>query len=668
MFFFQKSSTRRLAQILLGIVTIPVGTRAWALPDPRRTLMADALKEVYEAQPSIRESKILGDHERQTTLYVGPAARKERAGSFQWIDYAGTCGQLKNLFELSYFMPKGDSSGWPKAARRGSVSPFFDYHYGNAVAQSETLRQLAGRVIEGQKLKEKHADLFGPYEESKTLYDAHVAEIEVLNARLSSLDSDVDNAIRGRERAGTPEEIQAAQEAIAEAKARRTEGRRVVLARLATVEGEFSEVKRRYAAARGRVYPYLRSIEEINKDIEGIKSIYRSIQTVSGEAWTKSVETLAAFRRSPVGLASMSYVLYTDEVASLRSALGDSKFRVNFKSLFSSGSYDVNDIQVVPLPLHNVQLEMGVMRTVTQSADASGLNPEDNAAVQTRHPGVTFARITGVASEIEFPVFKDRSGEQVKPYLTKVRGDEAGVVNAFVSLGAYCMEDDTAQPVTVEAPTGNGDGSVPVMKEVFRPRKAKASVQEIALKYNYFVKAEPMSVSCSMDVSRSRTLMQQSGSKGFLFWRKSWSSQQITEVRGNGVDCKTQGRPGLGLPEEEKVRIAELEQKLSQEVMAEYVAQYASSWTVHAVTPAQVPGKSWDAVGPSMQLLCGGNLYCQIGNIVWKSAEELFGSRSATTNGHQSLTGHIRRSYSEDSYRIDQGATAYKLSVDFPSR
>jgi hypothetical protein len=636
-----------LIQIISMSVTGLMGSSvAFSLPDLSKSLPPAILTKTLQ-DPELQGAKVLGDHEKDNVFYIGPSTKKIQAGSFRFLDYAANCSALENVFKLTFTVPKVDEEEFSRVARQGSYSPFFDSHFSNSIIYSDILRKLMDSIGSEEKLRQNRAELFSEYEAAKKEHELASASLLKTQAEIAETNTRVQNAANMLAMSRTIEERESAQKVYDQA----------VLDREAALPGlrdrfqkdllEESRVRPRYVEAHGKVAPYLVNLQDIENRIRSLKNIYTDLDTISFNAFSRMESTLSKFRARPVGIATASYSLWGNEVARFSKILEES---------------GMNDIQVLPLPIHDVSLDSTEVVTETKTADAQGEGIATEHRYRIVRTGEGERALADKKHPTENPVFKDEKGQPIRPLVATYNQKGAASVAFFVSQGTYCMGQSKAKVKRFD-PRDLNKKIVRFEAEEFKLRDSNRLSHSVALNYNYFVKAEPTSVSCKLSISQVNEYIRNAGNSGFLFWRKSWDDTERKLMKDNGLSCEVKESPNL-VSEEEKIRWRnETITRMSQEIMAEYTLQFAQKWDVIEKQPVKIPEGSYASIG-SLSLLCGVNTYCQIANIVWKTGEVLFGGQAGSTSNKDVLGGTISRSYSESSYRSVPGSSSIELFVD----
>jgi len=633
---------------------------AFAMPDPSKGIPAILLKKI-ESHPGLKGSVILRDSNNSEVIYVGPASKKTSSGGLVFTDYVGNCSAVEKQFGLTYLLPNVPNEQWPALALNRRISPYFEYSYAESLREAETLNLYKEYVDKNYEIQMKNKEVLENYNQYKVLYDHAVeSEIKVEN-RIKALDLEIERALRQVQLASGAEELKIAHEGVAAAR----EERRVQLPELRIELREASKNREKlaqhYASAYAKAKPYLLDMEEHSKRYQFVRKILDDTRELWAVSHKRNEETLQRMTSTPVGKASAGYNVYGNEVqvlAAIISSFGSDEAKL----LESALKVKIEKIQVSKLPLNNVKILMGGSRSEIISADASGAAPDLIEKLVVSSKGNVAVDHEQGAETYKEAGFKTKEGDGIQVKIQKVQNDGAGVVQALVTRGSYCMNQSEGEIVEHTALDANKE---PVMFTGYKysPRKRVFLHQPIALSYDYFVKAEPISVNCQLNVAKFNSFVREAGTKGWFFKKRTWDNTERELIKNQGVVCNIEDSPTMLSEEEKIIWKNETLQNMMQEVMAEYTLQFASSWTLLTRESVVIPKSTHQIVGPSVQALCGGNLYCQIGNVVWKTAEELFGNRAGHTGNRDILKGVIRREYNESGYRLIPHSTQIDVVV-----
>ena len=631
---------------------------AYALPDAKLSLPIE-LEQRRQSDPLLKTAPVYLDHDLKNRVYVGPAARKMQAGGFHFTNYVGDCSRLQQVFELTYAVPKGSPEELRTLALQGPVSPYFDFHYGNSVRLGTKLKMIEDKMSESSRIRDENTALMAEYEEASARLSKATEirsriglSIEAMERRSAEAYDEVRAAKTPEERDVAREHWQAVRTEVAEAKSE-------ALRQLRAAESDEYKASLAFGAAKGKADQILNQISVLTDQAKAIRTIYEMIDESSKNAFNAAVTTLAKVSSEPIGRASAAFQLWSDEQSKLAELLAKSVegelYRPNART----------DYSVVPLQVTNVRIQQAKVANNTERIDTSVPNSQIPAQVVYDSGAVANSTVDSQSTVNDKPVFKDEKTGKPLPILTQTPSNTAETFAILVSRGAYCMTNPQGEPQTSLGASFDGSAIQRFAGRQYTARKQQKIIhQPVALNYQYYLHADPVAVSCTLEISKFNSYSRSSGSKGALFWRRSWDDTTRNLVSNNGVHCDIQDNPNY-LNEEQKVKWKnDLLQRMSQELMAEYVLQFADKWTFIGEKSANVPTvQSGPLIGSSHASLCRNNDYCQIIDIVWKSANQIFGGAQGSTSTSDSLSGVIRRSYRESGYRLQDASTAIDVEV-----
>lgn len=397
--------------------------------------------------------------------------------------------------------------------------------------------------------------------------------------------------------------------------------------------------------------------DDLRDEIKTLKAVYDVQKQLADDVYARNLKVLADLSGRPIGKAKAGYSIWGDEVNALR-------------TIVNAGSGPRYDVQ--PLSIFNVTMGPTVLDDAPSSSGGDK-TPEDQAK-KTSQVTLLAPALIGTPTE-RTTSYKDASGQPVRILGSDPHGAEVGVYQAVISQGAYCSASPTLETQSVrmaknDHPQSDDDYLTPHAVYQFKLRDNRhLFYQPVELAYDYYVKADPVEVKCVLTVDSFMNYMRNQGNDHILFWGHDWDETTRTAVQNNGLTCTEKNRP-VGTSTDAIAAHAQmvdaLEERLSQELLSEFILDFAKSWEVRPdPSPVNMQTKSGlEAVGNGMALLCGSNPYCLVGSIVLKSADELFGAHSGTTSDNSSVTGTLTRDYSEDSFTIQHGTTSITLTVD----
>ncbi|HET9241035.1 MAG TPA: hypothetical protein VFO10_27460 [Oligoflexus sp.] len=661
----RKQIRKPLSLLLLASFTA-TSSQVYALPSYTGATNS-ALKltqaQAIQRNPTLAGTTLFQDHLDSKILYVSPSTKKTQSGVYSPVNGAVNCPVLENQFALTYRLPA--SSEFEAKAAAGAYSPYFDLQYGNYYRFGNLINSLATKMASAELLKAKpEYAAFKIAEEKLKLKDNEIDEVK---SQLASLDTAVTTAATLLS-VSPADQIIAAREALQQAVASRQEKSPGLLTRKAQLEAERIPLQNEYFTAKQAWLPYDADLVRLAEAIDQTQTAMAVVDKVATEVFGRNEKTLQAFETKVIGLASASYSIWGTEAADMQSALAQLP------------SYSGRNFGVRQLPIFNVTLAS----TVNPASHKAGSTVSSDSPTidKVTEPKNTLFRIAGakfggvlpgIAAPSDNWVFKTKAGIPLRPIETKPSA-AAGTFQADINQGVYCMgSSDRGTPSSVGSflPIGGIRKAWAIDSYSYKPRSQRVMAQSVALNYDYHVKADPMRVSCTLDVSKSMDYVRNSGEWNFLWWGEKWDDTRRTSSGFNGVTCKTDENPSDASPNsgDAQARLDALRNKAINEITAEFLMTYAKSWRTEVVeAPQNIPDRTkfFSSLGTGLESICGPNVYCKVTSVVMKSLDEIAGSRSGSTSHHEDFSAVITRNYNEQSFRTLKGNANIDLTVDAP--
>ncbi|MGK5082237.1 hypothetical protein WDW37_02945 [Bdellovibrionota bacterium FG-1] len=637
---------------IIGLATF--AQTAWALPDLKQNSAGMGKFQSFAQRqfPSLAGVSFLEDHDTHNILYVTPASRKTQAGGYRPVQSAN-CDLLSDQYRITYNYPRMvPSEQWASLAKTGPYSPAFDYQYGLSIFYSSALQELGRLLAELNHVHEAHKEIYGEYVAAKEAHETAQAAVTLAKTAFDSYDLKFNDLVSRMALAQTAEERQAIIAQMRALQTERTEQLPSLRDDWKKASGEEFVSRSRYQTALAAWAPYDVDTKGVKERMTSLKDIYELNRTMTLEAFNSAETLLNNFESRIVGVANAGFNVWGTEVADSSAALSqygnDSCFRI------------------VPLPIYNFRASTGSSVAELSGADGSGTGLGGSKML---HSHVDSGEPMGeIKKDVTYAsAFRDSSGVPLLPQISDLK-QGAGVLNVPVRMGVYCTGNSTRVAHDLRIKDVN-DNDTAIRTYEYQPKQANKVQQAVSINYDYFAYANPINVSCSLNVVNFSSYARSSGTEGFLFWRHSWDDTQRSTVRNNGVSCQSKEAPSYMDPQQQRKFIDATEQTMMQEVMAEFVLNYAKSYTVTAATspiPENDVGGAFNRIGTSMIFLCGGNPYCTIGSVILKSANDLFGNESGSTSNQESFRGSIYRSYARESYRVVPGSAVVNLEIELP--
>jgi hypothetical protein len=371
-----------------------------------------------------------------------------------------------------------------------------------------------------------------------------------------------------------------------------------------------------------------------------------------------------------IGLASVSYSLSPDrEVETLN---------LRIKNAYEDAG--VANYHAQALPVFNVTLNPGVTQTVRSVHDADmGLDYELTTYHLPAHTRLTlgtqktFVELPGnIAKEGLSDGQTDKT--KIRFLVADMNGGFGGsqAMNMPVTQGSVCGRPKT-ELISYEYVDSNGRR---VAREVNRTTYEAPThhqpvfVQDVALRYNYYAKSEPISGFCELDIHKTANYTRNAGHSRSWSWFKvtthTWDDTRKNFSNDMGLKCQLTKRPQGSNPEESKQLNDTLEKALYQDMFHMFVMSYGKEYKVEPIAPElrSVDSTFFSKIGTGVMGLCGSNPYCAIGGIVLKSLDELVGARhSGVTSDSTTMNGKLTKRFDVDTYHVAEGASNIQLRV-----
>ncbi|MCX4028270.1 hypothetical protein H0A36_06240 [Endozoicomonas sp. SM1973] len=638
---------------LLAMAVSAATMQAVALPKPNtNTAKLDKFQSyAIKNEPLLKGVSILGDHDpRLKVLYVSPSSKKTQTGSFE-INSTPGCNYLQGQYNITYNMPSGDLQA---AAKAGPFSPYFDSQFGNYVRQTTILDKMANKIAEIDRLKEKNKTIVAKYTKYKFEFDTAQADFDKADSELKALSSKITELISLLGLATDEEEIAALKEAIAEAKQNAKEKTPEAKAAYKEAYKRLIKVRPLYSQALGDYQAAIPNIEEIEQQISTLSRIFVTFNNSSIEAWDRSEEIRQKLETTPVGIAAASYSIWGQEETLLRAAV----------NRYSSINHFFHGYTVSRLPIFNIKGHAKRDMKINNNVSGSTIGTSTLSHSTVGDTGNSHAVSTN--TDVPEHMFT-KDGATVEPEAKTLKNNGAGNFRNVVTRGAYCTGSSTPQQniVKAEYKTSNYSFNPEITVPYYKSRSSNVLAQTVAFDYDYFVKTDPINVSCRLDIEKFQSFIASKGSSGFLFWRKSWSETERKRIDKSGMKCDVDISPSGANPDplKERQRIEDIRQMMIKEIAAEFILTYAKSWKISQNSPVVPNGEGAKAAGTALMSLCGGNMYCQVGSIILKNGAELFGSNKGRTKNKDFLKGVISRHYKEQSFTINHGTAVVDVNV-----
>ncbi len=638
---------------LLGTGFYLLGNFAHALPTKRgnAALPAEVVNQIA-ADPALKGVQVLADHDSNVKVfYVSPANRKPQAGSF--IRTAEpSCPTIKGLYDQAFHLPTYQTpedlmrvAADPNAA----VSPFFFLHFAGSVRQGVVIQKIQESYNESEELLDTNRAAYDEYLGAKLKFESAQQGTQAVQAEIQRLDDVIKKQQDLLLIAPDAESREAARSALEAAIAHKREQYPDLARKLIAKEDTEADARQAFVQAHQGVAALLDNLRRSNERLEFNITTFEALRKVQLDGYSLALSTLEARENRSIGSANVAVKVWDDEV-----------MRVD--QIIKNAGPSLSSYSVQRLPIHNVALDGRYWEKETQSADGSGTGVGNGKVdVITNNPALA----VGDEVKVDSP-FRDSEGRAIEMLVKKLGQRDSFALDIPISAGTYCMTQGKAEEDRIEFEVEeNGEIKTNVMTiRRFKSREEPVIKPSFALNYEYFVKAEPMNVACELNMDLFFQHISRSGSSGFLFWKKRWSSTEQTQIQNNGVKCDVKSSPigdDINLQREME---AELVEGFSRDLAAEAILLRAKEWKVTASESALPErSKGFAMIGTGMIAVCGGNPYCMVGGIVLKSIEELFGSQTASGQSTYDYKTKLTRNFNYDGYTVDRSSVIIDAEI-----
>lgn len=645
----------------LGLMLSMFPTQMFSMPYNKANYGSMGLDGAAIANdPLLKGTAIFPDHDPSNkTLYVSPSSRKVQGGVFQ-IAATPACDILQESYMMTYMVPQpANEANWRKVAEEGVYSPYFDSRYGNYIRHGKTIEELRVLLAKVEDGRRKYPTQVKNYESAKIKLETARSNYKLADEAFETIPNRIDELIKSYRTIKEPSAIEATDKEIDRLQKEYDNNYANLVERLRKAEQEKADASIAFADANSEYLAVLPDEVAQKARIDELQTAFESINKLAQSSYTLSSKTLMELESAGVGYATASYSIWGDEEARMRQVVQ------------SNGS----SYGVARLPIYNVKLKPLIGHADPNTSPLSGLASELAPGINNGltialngSPAGTTELATGTAPGL--PVFNDATGQPVVPLTKTLEGSGAGTYRNLVTRGAFCTGDSKRSFYSVGASRDDGESNskkfeIPVY--YYKNRTTNILAQSVALEYDYNLKNDPTNVECTMDISKYRSYHSSKGTSGFLLWRKKWSNEERASAASSGVTCEVDSSEvgdGSTDTSPKSERLENIRQALMAEVTAEFVLTYAKSYEL--ITPGQVEVADTSGLknfGGAIQALCGLNIKCQVGAIVLKSADDLFGSARGSASGTDHVSGTITRRYTERTYRQMKGEAVIDLTV-----
>lgn len=635
-----------MLRVAAGLLAVSFSSAAYALPTLNATDTVAKLSQDALDHALLKGASFFADsNAANKTIYVSPAHRKAETGIFQRVAPTA-CDTLADLYALTYAVP---NSTYEEAAKH-PYSPFFDYFYGNYMRNMTLITMLNDKLTQLGEAKEAHKDVYAEFTRRKFAYDKAIEDVSVARRQLDALNAAVTDASQRVAQANNAEE-RTTHLATKEA----AEKSRETLAQPAQAAYDDAVARERqgrepYAQALAAWAPYAGTVQEITAEVSALTKAYAVIQELSRQAFLNMETLLQRRERDVVGLASASFTLYDGELNAARHIVPP--------------GYVVHE-----LPVHNVSLSPVIEPFAYTQTVSDGTETVAAETMETSSIGSSVQEAVGTTWTAALPTFTDEQGSSLPFGLRNAGNDDGATFRVPITRGAFCTGSSQRRSITFSAAAGPAT-TVQWQGAAYVPRdRSTVMAQSIALTYDYYVQADPIRVACEYNFSSLVDYLSKVDKSRHFFDQNKWDDEDRQGVSESGVHCDVLEAPVGDDPDAaaQQKRVQDLQQRMEQELVAEFVAHFGKSWDVTRRTPTTSPDELIDRgryLGPAMMNLCGASPYCIISHLAIRLFGDMVGTSTARARLKDQLHGTVKRIYNERAYRRLRGVAAIDVVVE----
>ena len=189
-------------------------------------------------------------------------------------------------------------------------------------------------------------------------------------------------------------------------------------------------------------------------------------------------------------------------------------------------------------------------------------------------------------------------------------------------------------------------GACPIAyPELFKFTGIDAGKVKLGISASYqFDSAFKTKISCDYDEKEMYSKILQSGSSGFLFWKKNWESISYDNIKSTTFACEWDQSTSSGLTFGQK-RAFEVD--ALNYAIGRMLVKYGRAREVSPNLPSK-PTSGLSEVGNSLWSLCGAtNIFCAAGSWSLKAFDAVMGSGQATGTGTSHIESKIHLAWDE---------------------
>jgi hypothetical protein len=631
---------------LVAGFSILVLPNSWALPDPRADISSVTAKVSLEGI-----GEVIGDDKERNVLYVKPSHYNFK-GKFQQTNGSIDCKDLVNLRKMTYRMPSIEE--FPKVLKNTEFfSPAFESSVGISAKNIDLIRKIADTKFQTTNYLQEHKAEFGAYASSKAELDLIISDQKSLEAQSDVTISKFTQLIVLAE---DPVEKEHLRQLLREELQQISNKKNVLFDRKLKAQDAYHQALEDWA-------PYKEQLEWLTKVELNLQNSFDRLQQVADDSLKRSRDLIQTLESEVIGLASVAYSLAPDKQMNLLST-----------RLKDASISDYNVQAIMPF---DVRLNPGVTKSLSKVADSTmNLNYE---IISYEFPAHTKIQVGDQQRWVDLPgvtLNQDQKQPEKYRFMATDFGGSFGGAQSFempVTQGALCGYGKSSEK-HYQYTDGQGQKhsrTISHFEYEFPTKNQPVFVQNVALRYNYYQKAEPISGFCRMDIDKSDIYIRNSGVKKWWSWfsrnTHTWDDTKRDVQNNLGLTCHMIKRPqGANAEDANKINRA-MEKGLYQDMFNMFVMTYAKEYTINPTKPEVLDedSKLFGQIGNSVLTLCGTtNPFCAIGGIVLKSLDELAGARhSGTTSSINTNRGVLEKNFSQDGYLIAEAQAIMEMRV-----
>lgn len=621
-------------------------TNAFAIPDHNQNISGLTSKISLDGVGTL-----LGDDKNRKIVYVQPGSKKFN-GKFYLTNGGIDCQDLFNLRKMTYRMPTEELFSTVIDSNI-SYSPGFESSVGVSAKNIGLSKKIIDAKFKVTKYIDQHQSEYGAYASTNAALNIEKGNVESIKVQIEDLNSSLSLKIG----LATSEE---------ERNSIRTEYKKEALA----LQYKLSKANHRKSIASQKYLIALRAWAPFNDQLTWLTNIesnlsisFDRIQELADQSLARSEKLIQSLEQKTVGYASTSYSLNVEpEISILNKRMNDA---------------GVRDYSLTPLTVFNVKLNPGVTKKVNSLNDAS--IGADYQMITYNFPYDTKMQLGTASKFIDFKgAVKLQQGSEKPKDLRFLMADLNGSFGGSqsfeipVTQGAICGYAISKQVHYNYSDTAGNRMSRTVNRTTYNSPAPNQPVfvQNVALRYNYYERADRIEGNCKLDVRKTSSFVRNSGRKTSWSWFKksthTWDDTRKSMSEKRGIDCHLTKSPAGANPEESKEINNAFEKALYQDMFGLFLTSYAKDFSVKPIKPELLSADSrfFSKIGSGVMNLCGSNMYCQIGGIILKSMDELVGARhTGSTSNTTSMTGTLTKDFSLDTYMISEGFSNIEMRV-----